>query len=105
MLSVHYIGGNTVSLGAALVGARVHSPAPDAATILDVLQAARNAADLVLIEEELAFIVGKDLDDLVNEHAYPPILVLPGDIQTDAHRSETVRGTIERARAILGMTT
>ncbi len=96
---VVFIGEKLQASGLALSGARVLTPGASADAIWDDFIQARDDADLILISEAYAALLGARLVRYQQQVTIPPVLSIPAPDQKTA----PVRETIRAARASLGL--
>lgn len=94
-----FIGEKLQASGFALTGARVLTPPVSADAIWDDFVQARDDADLILITEAYAALLGPRLARYQQQVTMPPVLSIPASDQKTA----PVRETIKAARASLGL--
>lgn len=96
---VVYIGDSMQASGLALSGVRVFTPPAAREDIWDDFKQVRDDADLILISEAYAALLGPRLVHFQQQVTIPPILSIPAADQKTA----PVRETIKAARASLGL--
>ena len=96
---VIYIGEEILATGFALSGARVMTPEPEEREIWSALEQAQKSADLVLLSDSFAQILGTRLLSHLQRLPIPPVLRIP----EAQGQTAPVRETLELARASLGL--
>ena len=100
-MSAHvvFIGEQILATGFALSGAQVMSPAPREDEVWNALELACESADLVLITEPCAQLLGSRLVRHLQRQPIPPVLRIP----EAEGQTAPVRETLKFARASLGL--
>lgn len=96
---VVFIGEKLQASGFALSGARVLTPVASADAIWDDFIQTRDNADLILISEAYAALLGPRLVRYQQQVTIPPVLSIPAPDR----KAAPVRDTIKAARASLGL--
>lgn len=94
-----YIGGKLLASGFALSGVQVYSPPAQPDAIWNDFQQAQEGADLIMISQIYAQLLGARLVRYQQRKPVPPVLCLP---EVDS-QTTPVRKTIYDARASLGL--
>lgn len=99
MLRVTYIGEEIAAQGFRLLGVATLAPEATHREVLDALHGARDDADLVLLDQDMANMVHAELQELLVRHPVPPVLIIPGM----AEDQEFAMPALEQARRELGI--
>lgn len=96
---VVYIGDNLQATGFALSGVQVFTPPARAEDIWKDLEQASDFADLIMLSDQYAQLLGSRLLGHLQRFPIPPVLRLPASHE----HSVPVQETIKSARASLGL--